>query len=100
MECLTSRGQSDLLSDLPRVISSLTPECSLLHLDVQHDPLVLFHMDAPDAVLPLVVGLGPIRRQHHAGRVRDLPTAHSCNAQTPQVDTEKMHALRWMQSFA
>lgn len=69
------------------MIPSLTPECSLLHLDVKHDPLVLFHMDTPDAVLPLVVGLRPIRRQHHTSRVCDLPAAHSCNAQTPQVET-------------
>jgi len=54
---------------------------AVLHLDVKHDPLVLFHMDTPDAVLPFVVGLRPIRRQHHTGRVCDLPAAHSCNAQ-------------------
>ena len=69
-----------------RVISGLTPERSLLHLDVEHDPLVLFHVDAPDAVLPLVVGLGPIGRQNHAGGVGDLATAHSCKAQTHKVD--------------
>lgn len=46
-------------------------------------------MDTPDAVLPLVVGLRPIRRQHHAGRVCDLPAAHSCDTQTPWADTGK-----------
>lgn len=38
-----------------------------VHLDVQHDPLVLLYMDAPNAVLAFVIGLGPVRRQNHSG---------------------------------
>lgn len=68
----------------PLTLLVISPKCSLLHLDVKHDPLVLFHMDAPDAILSLVVGLGPIRRQHNASRVSDLPAAHGCNTQTLQ----------------
>ena len=37
-----------------------TPAQMYLHLDVQHDPLVLLHMDAPDAILPLVISLRPV----------------------------------------
>lgn len=72
----------NLISPLTSLV--ISPECSLLHLDVKHDPLVLFHVDAPDAILSLVVGLGPIWRQHNASRVSDLPAAHSCNTPTLQ----------------
>lgn len=38
-----------------------------VHLDVQHDPLVLLYMDSPDTVLAFVISLGPVRRQDHSG---------------------------------
>lgn len=48
------------------------------HTDVQHDTLVLLHVQPPDAVLAFAVCLRPVGRQHHAGRVHQLPTAHRC----------------------
>lgn len=53
-----------------------------LHLDVQHDPLVLLYMDAPDTVLAFVIGLGPIRRQNHSGGICDFATTHSWKRHT------------------
>lgn len=49
-----------------------------VHLNVQHDPLVLFYMDAPDTVLAFVIGLGPVRRENHSCWIGDLATTHSC----------------------
>lgn len=84
------------LTSLLIPLCDVTRVCGRLHLDVKHDPLVLFHMDAPDAVLPLVVGLGPIRRQHHTSRVCDFPAAHSCNTPTPQPHTSKHRRRLWI----
>lgn len=42
-------------------------EGGYVHLNVHHDPLVLFHVDSPDAVLAFIIGFRPVRRQHHSG---------------------------------
>lgn len=38
-----------------------------VHLNVQHDPLVLLDVDSPDTVLAFIVGFRPVRREHHSG---------------------------------
>lgn len=63
-----------------------------VHLDVQHDPLVLLYMDAPDTVLAFVIGLGPVRRQNHSGWICNLATTHSCTRQ--EKETHMQGTLR------
>lgn len=60
-----------------------------VHLDVQHDPLVLLYMDAPNAVLAFVIGLRPVRRQNHSGWICDLATTHGWNKPTETHDIHK-----------
>lgn len=84
-----ARGPQDGLGDRCPQSSggSLAKPSGHSHSDVQHDALVFLHMHAPDAVLPTAVGLWPVGGEHHAGRVCDLPTAHSWKA-------EEAHPLR------
>ncbi len=41
-------------------------EGGYLHLNVQHNPLVLLDMDSPDTVLAFIVGFRPVWRQHYS----------------------------------
>lgn len=53
-----------------------------IHLNVQHDPLILLDMDSPDTVLAFIVGFRPVRRQHHSSWICDLTTTHSWKMHT------------------
>lgn len=77
-------GRMDGWMDVPEGVGWLDRNfpATYVHLDVQHDPLVLLYMDSPDTVLAFVIGLGPVRRQDHSGWICDLATTHSWNKHT------------------
>lgn len=48
-------------------------------LDVQKQPLLLTHVDSPDTILTLRVGLRPVGGQDHPGHGCQLPPARGCS---------------------
>ena len=51
---------------LRRQIKLAHVEGGYVHLNVQHDPLVLLHVDSPDTVLAFIICFRPVRREYHS----------------------------------